>query len=93
MSQGKQPHRPDMGTASTDNPHMQAAWMNEGPPHNASRNEKATAEADLETMDRMGEPTSFPAEEQVGGSRPGVESRVKDAIARREAREEEEETG
>ena len=91
MSQGKQPHRPDMGKARTDNPHMQAAWMNEGPPHDASRNEKAKAEADREAMDRTGEPTRFPAEEQVGGSRPGVESRVKDAIAQREAREGDEE--
>ena len=29
-------------------------------------------------------PTRFPAEEQVGGSRPGVESRVKAAIEERD---------
>ena len=35
-------------------------------------------------------PTRYPAEEQVGGSRPGVPSRVKEAIAAREEREAEE---
>jgi hypothetical protein len=29
-------------------------------------------------------PPQYPAEEQIGGSRPGVPSRVKNAIARRE---------
>ena len=93
MTVGKNPHRPE-GKANADNPHMQAAWMNEGPPHNASRNEKAAAERDRENMARTsGGPTSFPAEEQIGGSRPGVPSRVKDAIAEREAREAEDEEG
>ena len=91
MSVGKNPHRPE-GKASTDNSHMQAAWMNEGPPHNASRNGKATAQRNLENMERTsGGPTTIPAEEQIGGSRPGVPSRVKDAIADREDREADEE--
>ncbi|HET6403552.1 MAG TPA: hypothetical protein VFH78_02800 [Candidatus Thermoplasmatota archaeon] len=84
---GKNPHRPE-GKADTDNEHMQAAWMSKGAPHDAGRNDKARAELDQQMMERGGGPTSFPAEEQIGGSRPGVESRVKEAIERREDREE-----
>lgn len=32
------------------------------------------------------DPSQYAAEEQIAGSRPGVESRVKDAISRREER-------
>lgn len=41
----------------------------------------------LRTMEERGAQTRFPAEEDIGGSRPGVPSRVKAAIERREARE------
>lgn len=84
---GKNPHRPE-GKADTDNEHMQASWMNSGMPHNSPKNEMRRHEEDVA---RIGQPSQFPAEEQFGGSRPGVESRVKEAIARREDREGEEE--
>lgn len=88
---GKNPHRPE-GKARTDNPHMQAAWQKDGEPFMGNPSEKEMHQKDMENVDRYGGgPTTLPAEEQVGGSRPGVESRVKDAIARREEREAEDE--
>ena len=69
------------------------------PGHNPHRPEGKTrdAEHDRRLSDQLqrafesppGEahPTRFPAEEQIGGSRPGVPSRVKDAIEDREASE------
>lgn len=78
---GKNPHHPE-GKADADNERMQAAWMSASHPH-----DKARAEMDREQMERSGGPTRFPAEEQVGGSRPGVPSRVKDAIAQRQDEE------
>lgn len=85
---GKNPHRPE-GKARADNEHMQAAWMKSGSPFSGLPSDKAQYEKDLEAMEEGGGPLQYPAEEQVGGSRPGVESRVKDAIARRQDREEE----
>ena len=81
---GKNPHRPE-GKANADNERMQAAWMSKGAPHATGPSPKELADQDHA---RMGEPSRFEAEEQVGGSRPGVQSRVKDAIERREDREE-----
>ena len=83
---GKNPHRPE-GKADADNEHMQARWVSSGLPHDTGLSDKDVHERDVA---RMGGPSQYPAEEQVGGSRPGVESRVKDAIARREDREDEE---
>lgn len=83
---GKNPHRPE-GKADTDNEHMQASWMKSGMPYENALSDKHVHEADVA---RIGEPSRIPAEEQIGGSRPGVESRVKEAIDRREARESEE---
>ena len=80
---GKNPHRPE-GKASADNEHMQAAWMSSSLPHDSGASDK---QQHMEDVARMGEPSQYPAEEQLGGSRPGVESRVKDAIVRREDRE------
>lgn len=84
---GKNPHRPE-GKTKADNEHMQASWMESGAPHRGGPSDKRLHEKDLEQKDRFGAPTSHPAEEQIGGSRPGVESRVRDAIERREDREE-----
>lgn len=80
---GKNPHRPE-GKANADNERMQAAWMSKGLPHDPGPSQKELAEQDRA---RMGQPTRVEAEEQVGGSRPGVPSRVKEAIERREDRE------
>lgn len=91
MTIGKPPHRP-AGKADKDNERMSAAWQNAGPPHDASRNDKARKEQNLENRDRAGgTPESDQVEDyqEVGGSRPGAPSLVKDAIARRESREEE----
>lgn len=84
---GKNPHRPE-GKAHADNERMQAAWMSGGFPH-SHPSEKEVYQRDLQMQAESGGPTQYPAEEQLGGSRPGVESRVKDAIARRGEREEE----
>ncbi|GEM_PF-5540471 len=68
---GHNPHRPE-GKAP-DMEHMRRA-----------------RDADLPLEPPRGEapaPSQYPAEEQIGGSRPGVPSRVKEAIARREERE------
>ena len=86
---GKPPHRGE-GKARTDNEHMSGVWHEKGLPYQGGPADKALHEQDMQTKDRMGRETKFPAEEQVGGSRPGVESRVKEAIAKREDREAEE---
>ena len=63
--------------------------------HGERRSNREDAERGLPSEKQVaergpGEPSRFEAEEQMGGSRPGMESRVKDAIGRREAREEKE---
>ena len=83
---GKNPHRPE-GKANADNEHMQAAWMSGDAPFSGGPSDKTLHERDVA---HVGDPGQYPAEEQLGGSRPGVESRVKEAIARREDREAEE---
>jgi hypothetical protein len=89
MSVGKPPHRGE-GKARMDNEHMSGIWHEKGMPYAGGPSDKEVHETDMENKERMGQPTRHPAEEQVGGSRPGVESRVKEAIARREDREAEE---
>lgn len=82
---GKNPHRPE-GKAHADNERMHASRTKDAP-YDTGPSDKARAEQDHE---RMGAPTRVDAEEQVGGSRPGVPSRVKDAMERREAEDDEE---
>lgn len=84
MGIGKSPHRIE-GKAK-DAEHMTDVAYTKGVPYDAP-SQKDVARLDREEMRRRGGPSRFPAEEQVGGSRPGVESRVKDAIDKREARE------
>lgn len=81
---GKDPHRPQGKTKDME--HMAHAYAERDAPRQAP-SDKARAELDREQMAAGGGATRFPAEEQVGGSRPGVPSRVKDAIEEREARE------
>ncbi|HEX2021970.1 MAG TPA: hypothetical protein VHH36_04610 [Candidatus Thermoplasmatota archaeon] len=81
---GKNPHRPE-GKAA-DNERMSAAAHSAGLPRQAP-SDKERHELDRRAMEEGGGPTRVPAEEAIGGSRPGVESRVKDAIERREERE------
>jgi hypothetical protein len=81
---GKNPHRPE-GKAKADNERMQAAWMSKGLPYDSGPSEKALAEQDQALI---GQPSRIEAEEQVGGSRPGVPSRVKEALDRIEDRQE-----
>lgn len=78
---GRDPHRPQ-GKVKTDEEHF-AATEERGLPH-VSPSRKEVHEQNMVNRDRTGAPTRFPAEEQLGGSRPGVPSRVKDAIERRE---------
>lgn len=80
---GKDPHRPEGKTRDAE--HMGAVATSKGAPHR-SPSEKAIADGDARAKERHeGEPSA--RSEAVGGSRPGVESRVKEAIAKREARE------
>lgn len=82
---GKDPHRPEGKTRDAE--HMHSSFTKERPYVGPSA--KELLERDRLMMEGRGSPTRLPAEEQFGGSRPGVESRVKDAIAIREAREDE----
>jgi hypothetical protein len=73
---GKDPHRPEGKTADAEHMNAQRERQQlqrafESPPRDAN----APA------------PTRYPAEEEIGGSRPRVPSRVKDAIEQREARD------
>lgn len=82
---GKDPHRPE-GKAK-DAEHMAHAYASRDVPRQAP-SEKDVAEQDRWNREvRGGPPSRFSAYDQVGGSRPGVESRVKEAIDEREARE------
>lgn len=91
MSVGKNPHRPE-GKADTDNPHMQAVWQKKGPAYMGNPSEKEVHQEDMETLDRVGGEGRYgpPEDAKVGGSRPGVPSRVKEAIQHRNEREAEE---
>lgn len=78
---GKNPHRPEGKSMDAERTHTQRASM------------RVNAERGLPTekeLQSMGEahPTHTPAEEEIGGSRPGVPSRVKEAIERLEDRAE-----
>lgn len=77
---GKDPHRPEGKTKDAER--MSARDSHVAP--SASE----IARIDRDEKARRGGPSRFPAEEDIGGSRPRVESRVKEAIDRRQARDE-----
>lgn len=83
---GKNPHRPE-GKTRADNEHMKPVSAAKGPPFEAP-SAKEVEETNLHEMDRRGGQTSGNAEQPIGGSRPGVPSRVQEAIEAREEREE-----
>lgn len=78
---GKNPHRPEGKSADAERAHTQRGSMRQ----NAERG--LPSEKDLHNAGDP-HPTRAPGEEEVGGSRPGVPSRVKDAIERIEDRAE-----
>lgn len=78
---GKDPHRPE-GKAGVDAYHRRLSDSL----HSAKQVHDVPA---LHAPD--GAPSRFPAEEQFAGSRPGVPSLVKRAVARREGWDEDEE--
>lgn len=82
---GKNPHRPE-GKANADNEHMQAAATSDGTPYDAP-SKAEVHRGNMRAKEQGGAPSRFSAEEQVGGSRPGVHSRVKEAIEEREDEE------
>jgi hypothetical protein len=84
---GKNPHRPE-GKAR-DNEHMAPVAHDKGAPYEAPSS-KEVHERDLEEMQRRGGPTTTPAFEQRGGSRPGVRSRMEEAEERLREKEEDE---
>ena len=67
---------------------MSAVAHEKGLPHQAP-SAKEIADINAREQQEHGGPSRTSAHHQVGGSRPGVESRMKDAIDRREAREDE----
>lgn len=79
---GKNPHRPE-GKARADNEHMADRYASRDAPRQAP-SKKEVEDENLEQKDRHGGPRVIPEEYQVGGSRPGVPSRVKSAIEERE---------
>ena len=78
---GKDPHRPE-GKAK-DAEHMSHISSSKEAPFQ-SPSAKEIADIDHREMEARGGQSSFSAEEQIGGSRPGVESRVKGAIEKRD---------
>ena len=68
---GKDPHRPEGKTPDAEH-------------QRTMRGTNAHTKALDDAPPGPAAPTRFPAEEQVGGSRPGVESRVKRALERRD---------
>lgn len=80
---GKDPHRPQGKTKDME--HMAHAYAEHDVPRQAP-SDKSRAEMDMDMMEMHGGPSRFLAEEQIGGSRPGVPSRVKEAIEEREGR-------
>jgi hypothetical protein len=83
---GKDPHRPEGKLPDAER--QQAQATSAGAPFQ-SPSAKQLHQRDVEEMRARSAPTRFPAEEAVGGSRPGVPSRVREAIERRGARDEE----
>lgn len=71
---GKNPHRPEGKTS--DSERMRTTRDAKVP------GLKERHDRDIVEKDRHGAPTRFPAEESLGGSRPGVESRVREAVER-----------
>lgn len=82
---GKNPHRPEGKAADTE--HMADRYASRGAPRQAP-SKKEIEDRNLEEKDRHGGPAVIPEEHQVGGSRPGVPSRVKAALEERAEREE-----
>lgn len=78
---GKDPHRIQGKTKDQEHmTHVSAA-------HDLPRqhpSDKERMETDRRLKDQRGGPSRVPADEQVGGSRPGVESRVKEALDRQQ---------
>lgn len=72
---GKNPHRPEGKSMDAERAHAQRASMRE----DAERG--LPSEKDVQSREAPA-PTRTMAEEEVGGSRPGVPSRVKDALER-----------
>jgi hypothetical protein len=70
---GKDPHRPEGKTKDAE--HMRSM---------RSTNAHTKALDDVPAAHQEPHPTRAPAEEEIGGSRPGVESRVKRAIEERD---------
>lgn len=81
---GKDPHRPEGKTKDAER--MSPVAHAKDAPYMAP-NASEVAQKDRELMRQRGGPTRTPAEEPIGGSRPGVPSRVKQAIEDREDRE------
>lgn len=78
---GKDPHRPQGKTKDMES--MATIAATDGIP-STGPSQKKQHEMDLRHKEAgWSGPTEVSAEEQVGGSRPGVPSRVKDAIANR----------
>lgn len=87
---GRNPHRPEGKPPAADDPRHKAISSASGAPYQAP-SQKEEYEQNLANMDRTsGGPGTVPAEEPLGGSRPGVPSRVREAIERREATERQE---
>ena len=84
MSVGKDPHRPQGKTKDMES--MAHTYAEHDVPRQAP-SAKEVAELDRWNKEvRGGGESRSSAEEQIGGSRPGVESRVKEAIDEREGR-------
>jgi hypothetical protein len=83
MTIGKAPHRPDHGKKAADEHHQKHIQQDDRPLSNEQEHDRNLTEL----RRRQKDPDSYAAEEERGGSRPGVESRVKTANAAREARE------
>lgn len=80
---GKDPHRPQGKTKDME--HMAHVYAAGDVPRRAPA-DKVRAEMDMESMELRGGSSRAMGEEPVGGSRPGVESRVRRAIEDREGR-------
>lgn len=80
---GKNPHRPE-GKADADNEHMKVRALQRRAAQDVPP-AKEIDEQNLDLKDRRGGPGVVPEEYHVGGSRPGVPSRVKAAIEERES--------
>jgi hypothetical protein len=81
---GKDPHRPQGKTKDME--HMTHASAEHDVPRQAP-SDKERAEIDMRQKELGGHGARTSDEDHIGGSRPGVPSRVKEAIEGREDRE------